>query len=179
MLGMCRGRRKFLVASLALLFIPALTWLYLSVGGFQGKRGRDGEIPSHTLSIRPFTPVRRSSMRVCFTAHHFCWYCCLLEAFSFTQFNCDNLQFVFPDGRVGDGKNEGSCVCVVLCHSAELIENCQNSQLQLIIWWIIYLATPSNPVGGAKSALIRQWLNVEASTAEHSQQLTLSVFPFT
>lgn len=37
MLGMCRGRRKFLVASLALLFIPALMWLYLSVGSFQGK----------------------------------------------------------------------------------------------------------------------------------------------
>ncbi|MGH0166779.1 UNVERIFIED_CONTAM: hypothetical protein FKN15_076227 [Acipenser sinensis] len=35
MLGMCRGRRKFLVASLALLSIPALTWLYLSVGNFQ------------------------------------------------------------------------------------------------------------------------------------------------
>uniref|UniRef100_A0A4W4H6E5 LARGE xylosyl- and glucuronyltransferase 1 n=1 Tax=Electrophorus electricus TaxID=8005 RepID=A0A4W4H6E5_ELEEL len=30
MLGMCRGRRKFLAASLALLFVPALTWLYLS-----------------------------------------------------------------------------------------------------------------------------------------------------
>jgi len=37
MLGMCRGRRKFLAASLALFFIPALTWLYLSVGSFQGK----------------------------------------------------------------------------------------------------------------------------------------------
>lgn len=37
MLGMCRGRRKFLAASLAILFIPALTWLYLSVGSFQGK----------------------------------------------------------------------------------------------------------------------------------------------
>ena len=37
MLGMCRGRRKFLAASLALLFIPALTWLYLSAGNFQGK----------------------------------------------------------------------------------------------------------------------------------------------
>ncbi|XP_076010113.1 xylosyl- and glucuronyltransferase LARGE1-like [Genypterus blacodes] len=37
MLGMCRGRRKFLAASLVLLFIPALTWLYLSVGGFQVK----------------------------------------------------------------------------------------------------------------------------------------------
>ncbi|XP_017281863.1 LARGE xylosyl- and glucuronyltransferase 1 isoform X2 [Kryptolebias marmoratus] len=37
MLGMCRGRRKFLAASLALLFIPALTWLYLSVGSIQVK----------------------------------------------------------------------------------------------------------------------------------------------
>ncbi|KAJ8373625.1 hypothetical protein SKAU_G00042050 [Synaphobranchus kaupii] len=37
MLGMCRGRRKFLAASLALLFIPALTWLYLSAGNFQVK----------------------------------------------------------------------------------------------------------------------------------------------
>uniref|UniRef100_A0A8C5E6N7 LARGE xylosyl- and glucuronyltransferase 1 n=1 Tax=Gouania willdenowi TaxID=441366 RepID=A0A8C5E6N7_GOUWI len=37
MLGMCRGRRKFLLASLGLLFIPALTWLYLSVGSFQVK----------------------------------------------------------------------------------------------------------------------------------------------
>ncbi|KAL0964920.1 hypothetical protein UPYG_G00274450 [Umbra pygmaea] len=35
--GMCRGRRKFLAASLALLFIPALTWLYLSAGNFQVK----------------------------------------------------------------------------------------------------------------------------------------------
>lgn len=35
---MCRGRRKFLLASLALVFIPTLTWLYLSVGGFQGKK---------------------------------------------------------------------------------------------------------------------------------------------
>uniref|UniRef100_A0A3P8WCR9 LARGE xylosyl- and glucuronyltransferase 1 n=2 Tax=Cynoglossus semilaevis TaxID=244447 RepID=A0A3P8WCR9_CYNSE len=37
MLVMCRGRRKFLLASLALVFIPTLTWLYLSVGGFQVK----------------------------------------------------------------------------------------------------------------------------------------------
>lgn len=36
---MCRGRRKFLAASLALLFIPALTWLYLSAGNFQGRPG--------------------------------------------------------------------------------------------------------------------------------------------
>ncbi|KAJ8249572.1 hypothetical protein COCON_G00227880 [Conger conger] len=37
MLGMCRGRRKLLAASLALLFIPALTWLYLSAANFQVK----------------------------------------------------------------------------------------------------------------------------------------------
>uniref|UniRef100_A0AAR2L890 LARGE xylosyl- and glucuronyltransferase 1 n=1 Tax=Pygocentrus nattereri TaxID=42514 RepID=A0AAR2L890_PYGNA len=37
MLGICRGRRKFLAASLALLFIPALTWLYLSAANFSVK----------------------------------------------------------------------------------------------------------------------------------------------
>ncbi|XP_027006897.1 xylosyl- and glucuronyltransferase LARGE1 isoform X1 [Tachysurus fulvidraco] len=37
MLGMCRGRRKFLAASLILLFIPALTWLYLSATNFTVK----------------------------------------------------------------------------------------------------------------------------------------------
>ncbi|KAM8910193.1 xylosyl- and glucuronyltransferase LARGE1 isoform 4-T4 [Spinachia spinachia] len=37
MMGMCRRRRKLLVASLALFFIPALTWLYLLVGSFQVK----------------------------------------------------------------------------------------------------------------------------------------------
>ncbi|KTF79035.1 hypothetical protein cypCar_00031380 [Cyprinus carpio] len=37
MLGMCRGRRKFVAASLALIFIPALTWLYLSSANFTVK----------------------------------------------------------------------------------------------------------------------------------------------
>ncbi|KAA0721239.1 LARGE xylosyl- and glucuronyltransferase 1 [Triplophysa tibetana] len=37
MLGMCRGRRKFLAASLALLFIPVLTWIYLSSANFTVK----------------------------------------------------------------------------------------------------------------------------------------------
>ncbi|XP_027899736.1 xylosyl- and glucuronyltransferase LARGE1 isoform X2 [Xiphophorus couchianus] len=37
MLGIFRGRRKFLAASLVLLFIPTLTWLYLSIGNFQVK----------------------------------------------------------------------------------------------------------------------------------------------
>uniref|UniRef100_A0A8C7KLQ0 LARGE xylosyl- and glucuronyltransferase 1 n=1 Tax=Oncorhynchus kisutch TaxID=8019 RepID=A0A8C7KLQ0_ONCKI len=46
MLGMCRGRRKFLAASLALLFIPALTWLYLSAGNFQVSLS-----PSPTVSL--------------------------------------------------------------------------------------------------------------------------------
>ncbi|XP_053170170.1 xylosyl- and glucuronyltransferase LARGE1-like [Scomber japonicus] len=52
MLGMCRGRRKFLAASLALLFIPALTWLYLSVGGFQVK-----PLPLSPLETQSSTPV--------------------------------------------------------------------------------------------------------------------------
>nr|XP_040029292.1 LARGE xylosyl- and glucuronyltransferase 1 isoform X4 [Gasterosteus aculeatus aculeatus] len=66
MLGMWRGRRKLLVASLALLFIPALTWLYLSVGSFQVKPlplspleaqssmavGRRGEQKSLELRVR-------------------------------------------------------------------------------------------------------------------------------
>uniref|UniRef100_A0A8C4EDZ9 Glycosyltransferase-like protein LARGE1 n=1 Tax=Dicentrarchus labrax TaxID=13489 RepID=A0A8C4EDZ9_DICLA len=52
MLGMCRGRRKFLAASLALLFIPALTWLYLSVGSFQVK-----PLPLSPLEAQSSTPV--------------------------------------------------------------------------------------------------------------------------
>ncbi|XP_072856146.1 xylosyl- and glucuronyltransferase LARGE1 isoform X2 [Pogona vitticeps] len=35
MLGMCRGRRKFLAASLTLLFVPAITWIYLFAGSFE------------------------------------------------------------------------------------------------------------------------------------------------
>ncbi|KAJ8268812.1 hypothetical protein COCON_G00114190 [Conger conger] len=35
MLGMCRGRRKFLLATFAVLFVPVLTWLYLSAASFQ------------------------------------------------------------------------------------------------------------------------------------------------
>ena len=38
MLGVCRGRRKFLAASLTLLCIPAITWLYLFAGSFEGKK---------------------------------------------------------------------------------------------------------------------------------------------
>ncbi|TRY67951.1 hypothetical protein DNTS_006114 [Danionella cerebrum] len=38
MLGICRGRRKFVAATLALFFIPALTWLYLSSANFSVKR---------------------------------------------------------------------------------------------------------------------------------------------
>lgn len=37
MLGICRGRRKFLAASLTLLCIPAITWIYLFAGSFEGK----------------------------------------------------------------------------------------------------------------------------------------------
>ncbi|XP_070785080.1 xylosyl- and glucuronyltransferase LARGE1 isoform X3 [Enoplosus armatus] len=53
MLGMCRGRRKFLAASLALLFIPALTWLYLSVGSFQDMK----PLPLSPLEAQSSTPV--------------------------------------------------------------------------------------------------------------------------
>uniref|UniRef100_A0A8C9UTH2 LARGE xylosyl- and glucuronyltransferase 1 n=1 Tax=Spermophilus dauricus TaxID=99837 RepID=A0A8C9UTH2_SPEDA len=35
MLGICRGRRKFLAASLTLLCIPAVTWIYLFAGSFE------------------------------------------------------------------------------------------------------------------------------------------------
>ncbi|XP_004700780.2 LARGE xylosyl- and glucuronyltransferase 1 [Echinops telfairi] len=35
MLGICRGRRKFLAASLTLLCIPAITWIYLFAGSFE------------------------------------------------------------------------------------------------------------------------------------------------
>uniref|UniRef100_A0A2I2Z685 LARGE xylosyl- and glucuronyltransferase 1 n=1 Tax=Gorilla gorilla gorilla TaxID=9595 RepID=A0A2I2Z685_GORGO len=35
MLGICRGRRKFLAASLSLLCIPAITWIYLFSGSFE------------------------------------------------------------------------------------------------------------------------------------------------
>lgn len=37
MLGICRGRRKFLAASLTLIFVPAITWIYLFAGSFEGK----------------------------------------------------------------------------------------------------------------------------------------------
>ncbi|KAL2775712.1 xylosyl- and glucuronyltransferase LARGE1 isoform 3 [Daubentonia madagascariensis] len=35
MLGICRGRRKFLAASLSLLCIPAVTWIYLFAGSLE------------------------------------------------------------------------------------------------------------------------------------------------
>lgn len=38
MLGICRGRRKFLAVSLTLLCIPAVTWLYLFAGSYEGKK---------------------------------------------------------------------------------------------------------------------------------------------
>lgn len=41
MLGICRGRRKFLAASLTLLCIPAVTWIYLFAGSLEGKERRE------------------------------------------------------------------------------------------------------------------------------------------
>uniref|UniRef100_A0A8C5C3Y2 LARGE xylosyl- and glucuronyltransferase 1 n=1 Tax=Gadus morhua TaxID=8049 RepID=A0A8C5C3Y2_GADMO len=54
MLGMCRGRRKFLLATVALLFIPALTWLYLTAGNFQVK-----PLPLSPLESQPPSPPLR------------------------------------------------------------------------------------------------------------------------
>lgn len=43
MLGICRGRRKFLAASLTVLCIPAITWLYLFAGSFEGKKAASAQ----------------------------------------------------------------------------------------------------------------------------------------
>uniref|UniRef100_A0A3B4ACB0 LARGE xylosyl- and glucuronyltransferase 1 n=1 Tax=Periophthalmus magnuspinnatus TaxID=409849 RepID=A0A3B4ACB0_9GOBI len=45
MMGMCRGRRK-VVAALALLFVPALAWIYLC-----------GRSNSWSLSVRSLSPL--------------------------------------------------------------------------------------------------------------------------
>uniref|UniRef100_A0A3Q2D1D4 LARGE xylosyl- and glucuronyltransferase 1 n=1 Tax=Cyprinodon variegatus TaxID=28743 RepID=A0A3Q2D1D4_CYPVA len=59
MLGIFRGRRKFLAASLALLFIPSFTWLYLSIGHFQVK-----PLPLSSLEAQPSSPLGDSNARV-------------------------------------------------------------------------------------------------------------------
>ncbi|XP_069441377.1 xylosyl- and glucuronyltransferase LARGE1 isoform X2 [Ovis canadensis] len=52
MLGVCRGRRKFLAASLTLLCIPAITWLYLFAGSFE-----DGKpVSLSPLEAQPHSP---------------------------------------------------------------------------------------------------------------------------
>ncbi|XP_065743054.1 xylosyl- and glucuronyltransferase LARGE1 isoform X3 [Phocoena phocoena] len=52
MLGICRGRRKFLAASLTLLCIPAITWLYLFAGSFE-----DGKpVSLSPLESQPHSP---------------------------------------------------------------------------------------------------------------------------
>nr|XP_004610720.1 unnamed protein product [Sorex araneus] len=51
MLGFCRGRRKFLAASLTLLCIPAITWVYLFAGSFE-----DGK----PVSLAPLEPQAHS-----------------------------------------------------------------------------------------------------------------------
>lgn len=38
MLGICRGRRKFLAATLSILFVPAFTWIYLFSGSFKDEK---------------------------------------------------------------------------------------------------------------------------------------------
>uniref|UniRef100_A0A7N5KRE1 LARGE xylosyl- and glucuronyltransferase 1 n=1 Tax=Ailuropoda melanoleuca TaxID=9646 RepID=A0A7N5KRE1_AILME len=52
MLGICRGRRKFLAASLTVLCIPAVTWLYLFAGSFE-----DGKpVSLSPLESQPHSP---------------------------------------------------------------------------------------------------------------------------
>ncbi|XP_074979587.1 xylosyl- and glucuronyltransferase LARGE1 isoform X5 [Caretta caretta] len=52
MLGICRGRRKFLAASLTLLFVPAFTWIYLFSGSFE-----DGKAVSLSpIESQPHSP---------------------------------------------------------------------------------------------------------------------------
>ncbi|XP_058937719.1 xylosyl- and glucuronyltransferase LARGE1 isoform X1 [Kogia breviceps] len=52
MLGICRGRRKFLAASLTLLCVPAVTWLYLFAGSFE-----DGKpVSLSPLESQPHSP---------------------------------------------------------------------------------------------------------------------------
>ncbi|CAL8386114.1 unnamed protein product [Boreogadus saida] len=58
MLGMCRGRRKFLLATVALLFIPALTWLYLTAGNFQAQPGQSAGGPTRHWEVAGLKPPR-------------------------------------------------------------------------------------------------------------------------
>uniref|UniRef100_A0A671EAB7 LARGE xylosyl- and glucuronyltransferase 1 n=1 Tax=Rhinolophus ferrumequinum TaxID=59479 RepID=A0A671EAB7_RHIFE len=52
MLGICRGRRKFLAVSLTLLCIPAVTWLYLFAGSYE-----DGKpVSLSPLESQPHSP---------------------------------------------------------------------------------------------------------------------------
>lgn len=52
MLGICRGRRKFLAASLTVLFVPAVTWIYLFAGSFE-----DGKpVSLSPLESQPHSP---------------------------------------------------------------------------------------------------------------------------
>ncbi|KAJ8261643.1 hypothetical protein GJAV_G00156640 [Gymnothorax javanicus] len=55
MLGICRGRWKFLLATFAVLFVPALTWLYLTAGSFQAVK---------SLPLSPLEPLAASSSSV-------------------------------------------------------------------------------------------------------------------
>ncbi|KAM9276214.1 xylosyl- and glucuronyltransferase LARGE1 isoform 3-T3 [Cariama cristata] len=52
MLGICRGRRKFLAASLTVLFVPVITWIYLFAGSFE-----DGKpVSLSPLESQPHSP---------------------------------------------------------------------------------------------------------------------------
>ncbi|OCT86120.1 hypothetical protein XELAEV_18019813mg [Xenopus laevis] len=65
MLGFCRGRRKFLFASLTLLFIPAITWIYLFTGNFDnGKTVSLSPLDAQPHSPRYMASSQRESLEV-------------------------------------------------------------------------------------------------------------------
>eukprot|EP00079_Xenopus_tropicalis_P018447 XP_004920132.1 PREDICTED: glycosyltransferase-like protein LARGE1 [Xenopus tropicalis] len=65
MLGFCRGRRKFLLASLTLLFVPAITWIYLFTGNFDnGKTVSLSPLDAQPHSPRYLAPSQRESLEV-------------------------------------------------------------------------------------------------------------------
>ncbi|KAM4747639.1 xylosyl- and glucuronyltransferase LARGE1 isoform 3-T3 [Rhinophrynus dorsalis] len=65
MLGFCRGRRKFLAASFTLLFVPAVTWIYLFAGNFDdGKSVSLSPLDSQPHSPRYSASSQRESLEV-------------------------------------------------------------------------------------------------------------------
>ncbi|KAG8438703.1 hypothetical protein GDO86_005045 [Hymenochirus boettgeri] len=65
MLGFCRGRRKFLLAFFTLLFVPAITWIYLFNGNFDdGKTVSLSPLDTQPQSPRYSASSQRESLEV-------------------------------------------------------------------------------------------------------------------